>query len=326
MSSKAKFYFELEDGSPLVLTYNLQENSLKDRWCKQVEKRKKEKDTTLELKISNRTKPDIPKLLLKLNSIIEEINKYYDIPLPLFENVNFVDHKILNFLHSEFERYGERHLEAHTSKTYGNRKTKFWTSKPFNLKFHENWLSLNQWIHIVESVIDSKDFPIFSCLVQYYPPTQGDKINKEDKLFLTTEFDWGHLFLGYNTLGKDYMHTADHNDVRVITNNQIKIQKRFSTEVFLNFSTDNREKKKIESLFWQWYLNQPEDVKSLIPIDNPTALALGRYYLGYLEYDSTFLDFHPNIDDWANGNVELQKRWNFEVFSKIVKVTNIEIC
>ena len=82
MKSKAKFYFELENGSPLILTYNLQENSLKDRWCNQIDKRKKEKESILELKISNKTQSDIPKLLMKLNSIINKINNYYDIPLP----------------------------------------------------------------------------------------------------------------------------------------------------------------------------------------------------------------------------------------------------
>jgi len=322
MSEKVKFYFELQDGSPLELTYKLQTNSLRKRWCDQITKRKQEVNSSIQCKISNKTIDHVLEIVTKINSLIQDINSYYDVCLPIFENF---DQNILNFLHEEFERYGERHLHAHKYKTYGDRKEKIWTSKPFNLIFHENWLALNEHIHILENAIESQDVPNFSCLIQYYPQTEGEKLTKQDSLFLTTEFDWGHLYLGYNTLGKDYMHTFHHDDVRVITNNQIKIQTRFSTEVFLNFSNSLREKKNIESLFWQWFENQSDETKSMIPINNPAKLALGRYYLGYIEFDETFLSFHNNLNDWNYGNKELQNKWNLEVFSKISKVIDIEL-
>ena len=322
MSEKVKFNFELEDGSNLALTYNLQKNSLKSRWCDQIIKRKQEVNSLIECKISNKTIDHVSDIVLKINAIIQDINTYYDVCLPIFKHF---DQSILNLLHEEFERYGERHLLAHKYKTYGDRKQKIWTSKPFNLIFHENWMALNAHIHILENAIDSNDVPNFSCLIQYYPQTKGEKLTKQDSLFLTTDFDWGHLYLGYNTLGKDYMHTFHHNDVRVITNDQIKIQTKFSTEVFLNFSVSMREKKNIESLFWQWFETQSEEVKSMIPMNNPAKLALGRYYLGYIEFDETFLSFHNNLDDWIYGNRELQSKWNLEVFSKILKVIDIEL-
>ena len=52
----AKFHFELEDGSLLVLSYKLQDNSLTPKWIDIVNRRKLEnvsKDS-LELKIQNK--------------------------------------------------------------------------------------------------------------------------------------------------------------------------------------------------------------------------------------------------------------------------------
>jgi len=51
---------------------------------------------------------------------------------------------------------------------------------------------------------------------------------------------------------------------------------------------------------------------------------LGRYYLGSILIDKTFLDFHPVRDDWY-FDMRLQKRWNEEVFSKVKSVTSMEL-
>lgn len=42
-------------------------------------------------------------------------------------------------------------------------------------------------------------------------------------------------------------------------------------------------------------------------------------------FDKTFYDFYPDFDIWENGNIDLRKRWNIEVFSKIDKIVKIEI-
>jgi len=336
----AQFRFELEDGSPLILTYNLQDNSLTPKWLNVVNNRKQETPQStlkslisgstfprepLELKIQNKTSDDLPKLMDKLNIIVSEINLYYDEPLPLFNTTKEIDHTILNYLHSEFERYGERHAQI---SQFGYRNLigdpdKF-PGTAFRQEFHQLWLDLNQWIHITESSIVERDFPNFSCLIQYTPfVEQGDMITNEDKLFLEHSFKWGHLYLGYNTLGKDYMHAYDDDDKRVIINNQVKVQEWLSSEVWLNFSPDNIEArtKEYELNFYKWWKTLGDNV----PFPSTSDLALGRYYLGQLSFDQTFLDFHPVYQDWLVPNSDLRRDWNLKVFRKIVKATGVKL-
>lgn len=336
-SMKARFYFELENGSPLVLTYQLQDNSLTPRWIEQVRQRNSEPNTYLDLKIANKTSNDIPELMKTLNGIVKDINSYYDKQLPFFTNTKEICRDTLNYLHEEFEIYGERHEQMMNRYTEirPNQDPKIWPGTHFNNDFHWTWMKLNEVIHITESAIANHDpegtfkskyvFPSFSCLTHIYPPVMGELIQPADKLFLATDFNWGELYLGYNTLGKDYHHTSEDNDVRVITNGQVKVQEYFSTECWLNFGGPTRENKKAEKMFWQWYQGLDADTQELVPIDNLNALSLGKYFLGQIEYDDTFFKFHRNEDDWLNGDISLQKRWNLQVFSKIRLIEKIEI-
>jgi hypothetical protein len=336
----AQFRFELEDGSPLILTYNLQDNSLTPKWIDCVNQRKSETNPPskfkklfkrdqfpkdpLELKITNKTIDDLESLMIKLNSIVSQINKYYDEQLPLFNTTKEIDHVILNYLHEQFERYGERN-EQLLNIGYGNLTgdpARF-PGRVFNVEFHQLWLDLNQWIHITESANQKDDWPDFSCLVQYLPfKEQGALIEEEDKLFLDLDGRWGHLYLGYNTLGKDYLSAYHDDDKRVITNNQVKVQKYLSTEVWLNFGKDTVDAhKEHESRFWRWWKTLGDDI-SFVGIDK---LALGKYYLGKISFDQTFLDFHPVYEDWLVTNSDIRREWNLQVFKKIVKATGVKI-
>ena len=342
----AQFKFELEDGSPLVLTYNLQDNSLTPKWIECVKQRKTEtkqpskietlikgtkfpKDP-LELKITNKTIDDIESLMIKLNSIVTQINEYYDEPLPLFNTTKEIDHAILNYLHEQFERYGARHAEIKADGNYRNHFNRVggnpdrYPGHTFKVEFHQLWLDLNQWIHITEGVMTDSDYPNFSCLIQYIPfVEQGAPIDPEDKLFLDHSPKWGQLYLGYNTLGKDYMHAYCDDDKRVITNNQVKVQKYLSTEVWLNFSKDTLDAphKEFELRLYNWW----KSIEGNPPFVNIDELALGRYYLGEISFDDTFLNFHPVYEDWLVPNSDIRRRWNLTVFSKIVKATGVKI-
>ena len=317
----AKFHFELEDGSPLTLSYRLQDNSLTPKWIDIVNKRKLETigKELLELKIQNKTQDDLPSLLLKLNSIICEINKYYDKQLPLFSSIEHLDHEILNYLHEEFEIYGERHaVERYKDPS---KDPNIWPGTQFRVQFHQLWLDLNQYIHITESAMSTSDCPSFSCLIQYVPfEEQGAPITSEDKLFLDHQHKWGQLYLGYNTLGKDYMHAYSDDDKRVITNNQVKVQKYLSSEVWLNFSINDYDKnKEFELRFYKWWNTLG------IPHINIDELALGRYYLGDIIIDETFLNFHPEYQNWLVPNSDLRTDWNLKVFRKIVNTTGVDV-
>ena len=167
-------------------------------------------------------------------------------------------------------------------------------------------------------------FPCYSCLCSIYPPYPGEPLDEGDKLFLDSEFAWGSLYLGYNTLGKDYSHAMCDDDVRVIQNDQVKIQTLYSTECWLNFSQTPYMYKSMEQDFYQWYLKQDEETRAMIPIHDRDKLALGRYHLGRVIIDETFTRFNPDLDAWRH-DPELQKRWNIEVFSKIEEFIGIEI-
>ena len=47
--------------------------------------------------------------------------------------------------------------------------------------------------------------------------------------------DWGWLYLGYNTLGKNWMSVSFDDDVDAVERNQIRPQRRFAAELFMNF-------------------------------------------------------------------------------------------
>ena len=114
------------------------------------------------------------------------------------------------------------------------------------------------------------------------------------------------------------------NDIRWILNDQVKIQTHYSTEVWLNFSETTWMYRDMERTFYHWYESLSQEVQEKIPIHDRNKLALGRYHLGRIIIDETFLNFHDDIDDWRT-NTELQCRWNNEVFSKVEEFIGIEI-
>ena len=307
--NKVRFTFELEDGEILKLEYQLQPNSLREKWISEVRKCLKKPNSYLNLKISNKSYVHLNELKEKINSIVEEINTFYeyDILVPL----NDINRDKLNNLHEKFEEYGE----------HGSGQGPWYRGQ----EVHDLWLDLNEWIHITETAMETTvhDFPNYSALVTVYPPYPGKKLEEKDKLFLTSTFSWGHLYLGYNTLGKDYMHVSLDNDVRVITNDQIKIQNMYSSETWLCFQENTFFLNETKSDFYNWYKTLGEEVQEMIPLENLSKLALGRYYLGCIIINEDLTRFHETEQDWYS-NKELQKKWNTEVFSKIKSVKRID--
>ena len=330
----AVFQFELRDGSPLNLYYRLHNTSLRDRWIAQVNARNAEPGTFVDLKISNKTLADIPELLKIINEVITGINAYYDKQLPLFTETEttHVDHKILNYLHEEFEIYGERHDQIIIKEQRHLRNPvnpNVWPGVRFKPDFHDLWLKLNEYIHIIESTIitytdEDLTFYNFHCLTHIYPPVQGEPIQEIDKLFLDANFKWGELYLGYNTLGKDYIHAMHDDDVRVIANDQVKVQEYFSTEAWLNFTEGAIDPKTEEARFWTWYEKQDQSVKDKIPLNNLNKLALGRYHIGSIVYIESFAKYNDDYREWIN-NPKLRHKWNVEVFSQIKRAVKMEI-
>ena len=308
----ARFILELDDGELLNLDYLLQQNSLREKWINEIKTYKSRGKTSYTSCISNKNRSDVKELTQKLNSIVNELNDGYEskILLPIDENIG-VSQETLNNLHEKFEEYGENkfsYLGEHV---------------------HFLWLALNEWIHITEVAMETTEhtFPQYGAVVTAYPPYPGRKLEEVDKLFLTTECSWGQLYLGYNTLGKDYMSVLCDKDVRVIINNQIKIQERYSTAVWMCFQDgpqDNHMQNVRVQQFYQWYQSLDQEVQELIPIGDLNALSLGTYYLGHLFINQDLLKFHPVVEDWWT-NQNLRKEWNNKVFSKVKSVVDVKI-
>jgi len=212
----ARFTFKLNDGEYLQLDYLLQQNSLREKWINEIKTYQNKGKVSFTLNISNKNRLHLKELIQKLNSIIDELNDKYESKILLTINEkNGVNQKILNGLHEKFEEYGENkfpYLGEHV---------------------HYLWLQLNEWIHITEVAIETTEdkFPQYGAVITAYPPYPGRKLEEVDKLFLSTDFSWGHLYLGYNTLGKDYMSAVCDNDIRVIINKQIKVQGVFRSRI-----------------------------------------------------------------------------------------------
>ena len=305
-----RFTFELDDGESLQLDYLLQQNSLREKWINEIRTYQNKGKTSFTLNISNKDRSHLNELIEKLNSIIDELNNTYGSNILLtIDKKKGVNQKILNNLHEKFEKYGENkflYLGEHV---------------------HFLWLQLNEWIHITEVAIETTEdkFPQYGAVITAYPPYPGRKLEEIDKLFLNTDFSWGHLYLGYNTLGKDYMSAVCDNDTRVIINNQIKVQERYSSEVWLCFQNKTyTNMQKIRELeFYQWYESLDQEYQELIPIENLNILGLGRYYLGHILINKDLLKFHPVTEDWSNHKI--QKEWNNKVFSKVKSVVGVKI-
>jgi hypothetical protein len=309
-----KYTFELDNGKPLELEYYLQNNSLKKKWVREVGTHLKKSDAYLNLKLSNKNYLHLKELQEKINSIVEEINAAYEYKMlvPLTGTTD-ICRTTLNNLHEKFEEYGEYGAGDGEGPWYRNQNV------------HNLWLDLNEWIHVTETALDSgeDDYPNYSALVTVYPPYPGKDLEEVDKLFLTAEYAWGHLYLGYNTLGKDYLHVWLDEDVRVITNNQVKVQNKYSSEAWLCFQEPSFFLNEAESNFYNWYKNLDKEVRDMIPTDNLSKLAFGRYYLGCISINRDLTKFHPIERDWFTDK-NLQKRWNNEVFSKVKSVTKID--
>lgn len=307
----ARFTFELDDGESLQLDYLLQQNSLREKWINEIKTYQIKGKTSFTLNISNKNFSHIKELIQKLNSIINELNDKYEFDILLKINEqDGVNQKVLNKLHEKFEEYGENKF-AYLGESV-----------------HYLWLQLNEWIHITEVAIETTEdkFPQYGAVITAYPPYPGRKLEEIDKLFLSTDFSWGHLYLGYNTLGKDYMSAVCDNDTRVIVNKQIKVQEKYSSEVWLCFQnkTYTNMQKTRELEFYQWYESLEQEYQELVPVENLNILGLGRYYLGHILINRDLLKFHSVTEDWWT-NHDIQKKWNNKVFSKVKRVLNVKI-
>jgi hypothetical protein len=302
-------YFKDNKGLTHDIPVMVYKTDLAKRWAVGVMYNQRLDDKYIHSAFINRTYKDIAQIQQQLNDVAENINAEYDLALPVFENVNMLDETTLNEMHRQFEVYGTRINEDLI---------------PSN-SLHDNFLLLNELIHAYEDILhgDHSRTPSMSVLVDYYPQTEFYPILERDKLHLTTQFMWGGVYLGYNTLGKDWLKVAYDNDLDVIKRGMVKPQTRFSAETWINFGADDWTNYNVAS-FERWYLTLPTELQALVPIDNLHDLSLGRYRIGQVLINKDyFLKYHPNKQDWLSYNHPIKKQWNEEVFSTFTEIIKI---
>lgn len=295
------------------IRFYIYKTSLANRWKKMVLENQ-EKNRILNYKFTNTTYDKIDKVRKNLNSCVEIINQTYDKQLPIFEDVEVLDTDILNYLHEEFEIYGDRIPEL-------TNPVVWWTKE-----LHDQFLRLNELIHLHEDVIKSKDaqFANMALLFDYYPQELFSPILERDKLYLKADLQWGKVYLGYNTLGKDWLKVHVDNDIDVVKRGQVRPQKRFAAETWINFGPDGSPYYQYQS-FEQWYLNLDKELQHLVPIDDLNQLCLGRFIIGEVILDQYFLSFDPIKENWLLPSGDTKKRWNHEIFSTFQQIIKIDI-
>lgn len=266
----------------------------------------------LHTSISNYTLKDLDRLHNILNGLVDNINRLHSRQLPKFAKSEELDTNILNNLHEEFE-------------IYGSQVDKLDKLPDFSHELHNSFLSLNEMIHTCEDVLAHNKFliPTMSVIADYYPQLEFAPLEEIDKLYLKSDFRWGEIYLGYNTLGKDWLKVYYDNDIEVIERGMVKPQTRFSAEMWMNFGSDDYLNHNVRQ-FENWYNNLPSEIQAKVPVDNLNELSLGRYRIGHVEINKNyFLKYHDNWHDWMSPNHPIKKKWNEEVFSTFRKIVKI---
>jgi len=303
-----------------TLHYILYDTPLANKYFEVLRKNKAIADGNIEYSFNNKVEANYPEICKEIKHTVTTINKIQDhITLPEYD---VLEQNELNTLHDLFEKWGDH-------PTWQEDRTT-----------HNHFLKLNELIHLCENIITS-DLNILSetffgrlhdirmgAIIDVRPTTQSGKagihfsVTDQDKLMLTSQYKWGGLYLGYNTLGKDYMHAMVDNDVRLIANDEVKPQKRYAAEIWINFGSDMIGPSTFQ--FATWVNKLDKEIKEKIPFNNLQDMMLGRLLLGEVCIaDRTFANIDPDPDHWVTTDHLCKQKWNKEVFSTFREVVDI---
>lgn len=310
-----RYTLQKTDGTPVELYYSLYTNPLVDKWWRITRMAMERQMPTREIFI-NTSKKNVDRVMKKINNVLEFINKHYDKTLTIFTDMDEMDNDVLNYLHEEFEVYGDRIQELQGKDQW-------------SYELHDHFLQLNEYIHTIETIMhsDQHKFPNYSLLYDFLPAKTFKTLTEVDKLFISDSIEWGGLYLGYNTLGKDYLSIAPENDWEVVDRDEARIQERFSTETWMNFgpSSDFGAKES----FWIWYNTLPKELQVKVPLGDPKKMSLGRYKLGQLQYYGSLVEYESNLDKWrvvpSTLYDNIHKKWNKDIFENMSKIESISL-
>lgn len=309
MKRRLEVDFLDEQGKTHCINFWIFNTDLAQRWVELVTRGANDPSKYIHSSLGNVSAKSIPKIHARLNAVIESINNQSTFNLPKYQSIGELNTSELNNLHEKFEEYGA-HVDVLHSKS-----------------LHDDFIELNELIHTCEEVVKEVApdmLPVMYSQFDFYPQTDFSPILEEDKLFLETELKWGEVYLGYNTLGKDWLKVCLDNDIEVINRDMVKPQRRFSAETFINFGPDSISHY-VQRTFSNWYKTLPEEIQKKIPINNLNELCLGRFVVGRVIIDNYFLQFNEDREAWLGNNSDAKRQWNNDVFSTFTKIINVKI-
>jgi hypothetical protein len=290
-----------------TLSYLIYDTHLSKKWIDLTKKNLSNPDSRIHSVISACTDKDLPELYNKLRSIANKINKLHNLQLPILNTYSIKD---LNYMHEEFENYGEL-LDNNNADS---------------IELTNLFFSLNENIHLCEvalSYLEKRSLQS-SVLYDIHPVGLHQEIREEDKLYLVPSKQWGGLYLGYNTLGKHWFNISKDNDIDVIKRKMVKPQRRFAAETLLNFGSDISHVESVKA-FYKWVNNLPIQIRQHVPIDDLNELTLGKFILGEVIIDEVFLKYEANKHYWKLPNHLCKVKWNNEVLRTFESIKEISI-
>ena len=314
-----QFKFKTTTGESKKLHYQLFDTPITRRWV-EIIKQNIEKEHTPRGVLTNYIPEDLPVVQKKMADILEFINSKYDRKLNTYPELDIYTFEVLNYLHYEFELFGDRNQELKDSGK--------WDSE-----LHRQFLLLNETIHMYEDVLKNISDaemglnPYMACTWNYKQKDFKGEVTDEDTSFFTTNFLWGHLYLGYNTLGKDWLAVQQDNDIEVIERKEVRPQHRFAAESWLYFGNDDDWAGGMgkQMQFSEWYDKLDPDIQSQIPRHDQHKLRLGRALLGKVFINETFKGMERDWRAWTTPNSELRNKWNREVFHSLTELEEVKI-
>jgi len=295
------------NGNRHSLFYFLYDTPFMNKWTELVKKNLSNPNHNIYPDFNNLTFDNLNKITTDLKECCMWLNKQsYGPKLPDYSTY---DNPKLNELHELFEHWG-------TIRDFKKENT-------HDIKNH--WFKLNELIHRCEDVLTAKQLNThlkMGGVIDIHPLGLHNDLTEDDKLLLTTEFKWGELYLGYNTLGKDYLTIMQTNDIRAIDNDEVKPQTRYAAESWQYFGMDQIPVQAAQS-FSIWYQTLPEATKKKIPLNN---LTLGRIVLGKLipHMTPSCMDVDKNLLHWEAANHSCKDVWNKKYYSTFVDVAKIK--
>ncbi len=285
------------------LDYLIYDTHLSKKWFDTIKTSLARPNSYVHSSLGNFSLDNIHLVYEELRTVVSKINNYRVNKLPIKEAYSTED---LNYLHAEFESWGETFTDNST-------------------EVKDFYFLLNELIHKCEGALSTNiHWPVVSASFDIYPAGDHKTVAEEDKLYLTNSLQWGKLYLGYNTLGKDWRDISLNNDVEVIIRDMVKIQERYASECWLYFGRDMDLYEGPKQLY-DWTRTLPLELQQKIPFDNLNKLSLGRFLIGEVIINDNFLKFDATVSNWKTPRHPIKLKWNKKVFSQFKLLTDVEI-